>query len=142
MRLECLCDRLLNLVLYSDVQFWWRLILRNQKPSKGIGKPSTHGKQFGAVYVERHCIAQQHHIYKMRNRRGIVCDERRQSGSDLRQVAWRQVMKQRDMRIDEIAIRRKVRAPESIGPCLIDLTHFGSDDDGSGQVGCLAICIT
>jgi hypothetical protein len=49
------------------------------------------------------------------------------------------MVEQRDMRIDYIAVRWIMRAPQAIGPRLIRFAHFGGDDDGCGHDRCLAV---
>jgi hypothetical protein len=137
--MKCLGDSGFYLVLDSDVETWARLILGDQEPAKIMGQFIADGQKFRAVDAICHSPAQHHDSGKMRDRRWALAYQRRQPRFDFGQVAWRQVVEQSDMRVEEVALGREMLRAQAVGPRLIGLAHFGGDDDGGGHPADLAV---
>ena len=122
-------DWRLDLVLNGDVEAGAGLVLRDQETAKVVRQFIAEAEQFGAVDAVGDAPAQQHHVAKPRHRWRTLRCQRCQPRFDLGQMAGRQMVEQRNMRVEVVALGREMRAAQAVRPRLIGLAHFGGEDD-------------
>ena len=123
-----------DLILYRHMRAPTGLILRDKERCKAIGYFGTNSVQLIAPNTERHTTPQRHKT----NKRRLRCDILRDLPDMGRQFVLnrhRQVMKQRQMRAQHIAIRRIVPPPKPIKIGKISITHQRGHDQRNRPPG-------
>ncbi len=90
------------------MQFWACQILRYQQSAKSLRQLLPHRQQFGRVDMKSDSFAEMHNLGQASIGRGKFCSHVFEPRLDLRQMPGRQMMKQGDMRVEKIALGRKV----------------------------------
>ena len=127
--MECLGYGRFNFVLDGDMQARASLVLRDQQTAKVMREFVAEAEQFGAVDAICDAPAEHHDVAEPRYWWRTLRCQQGQSRFDFGQVAGRQVMEQSDVRVEMVALWRKMLAAQSVGPGLVGFAHFGCDDD-------------
>ena len=74
----------------------------------------AHCQEIGAIDAKGDPAPQQHHVADHRRRRRTLARHRRKPRLDLGQMRRRQMMEQRDMRVEMIALWRKMQLAKPV----------------------------
>lgn len=119
------------LVLNGDVKTRSSAVLRHQHAVEMVGNSGAKVHHPLAADAKGRAAAKIHHTFQKRARRDGVCGKIAKQIARFIQHAGRQGMEKRDMRAEEIAMRRKVHFPEPVRPRL----HVGGEQSGNDQRG-------
>ncbi len=108
--MECLGYGRFNFVLDGDMQARASLVLRDQQTAKVMREFVAEAEQFGAVDAICDAPAEHHDVAEPRYWWRTLRCQQGQSRFDFGQVAGRQVMEQSDVRVEMVALWRKMLA--------------------------------
>lgn len=106
-------------------------ILRGQHAGKGVDQFATDRDETRRFDANRDTPAQRHQPRRLHVRRPDAARDTVEPVLQLRLDTGRQVMEQCAVRVEDIALGRKMFATQPVEPALIGAAEQGGDDDGS-----------
>lgn len=107
-----------DLVLHSDMKPRAMLILPCEEPMTMIGNHIAQAQHRVAFQPDRSALAQRHYAFNLRIDGCIFARHSPAYLADFTAILRRQRVKKRDMRLEKIALRRKVAIAQAGGPAV------------------------